>query len=66
MSKPDPENPPYITISHIFGQHIVTKMEWDTRDGGAYQASRSKPCKTVQQAEQYRDEWAAAEHLGVR
>lgn len=67
MSKPDPENPPYLTIAKLFGQFNVNKMEWESRDGdGAYQVTHNKPFQTMGQAEQFRDEWAKADGLEVR
>jgi hypothetical protein len=63
MSKSD--NSPYLTITKLYGQIQVAKMEWDSR-AGDYIVAQSKPFDNQGRAEQFRDEWAQSEGLEVR
>lgn len=68
MSKPNVDNPPYLTINSLFGQYHVNLMEWGVgRDGEeGYQLARSAQLASKHNAEVYARDWAAKENLEVR
>lgn len=59
------ENPPYLTISTLFGIARVNKMEWDTR-ADSYQVTVSRKCSSKGAATVEAWEWAKLEGLEIR
>lgn len=61
----DEDNPAYITVTELYGQWHISKMEWDARAEG-YIVAHSKAMRDKAAAEQFRDEWARAEDIEAR
>lgn len=65
MSKPNPDNPSFLTISELYGQWHVNLMEYNSR-ADDYQIARSAQLASKHNAEVYAREWAKRDGLEIR